>query len=116
MEILEDQFSIPSSLLRRCWQRYREGRSFAIFTGYGQLATHQFAKLARERQAESGAAIFLRGAGVRLREGLEELTQLLGRHADARIAHAKGDLGSTPAPGVGSGALAGTLCRRVGRS
>ena len=74
---------LRSVSLRR--SAYRKHRSFAVFTFNGELAAHQFAKLARECEAQSRAAVFLRCARVRLRERLEKFRELFRRHADASV-------------------------------
>ena len=55
-----------------------------------------FRVIARPRP---GAAVLARGRGVGLREGLEQPADLLGRHADAGVAHAEDDpVAVRPAP------------------
>src|SRR5262249_5040986 len=44
-------------------------------------------KLARDRQAESGAAILPCGRGINLRKFLEQMGHLLRRHANASVNH-----------------------------
>ncbi len=54
-----------------------------------EVAAHQAAELAADGQAEAGAAEPAGGRGIGLREGLEELAELFGRHADAGVADAE---------------------------
>src|SRR5476649_650979 len=50
-------------------------------------AAHQADQAAADRQAEAVAAVLAAGAVVALREGVEDALLLLGRHADAGVAH-----------------------------
>ena len=50
-------------------------------------ASHQFRQLLADRQAQPGAAVLARGAGVGLRERLEEAALALFIQPDAGIAH-----------------------------
>jgi hypothetical protein len=61
----------------------------------GDVATHHPAEPPAQRQAETGAAIPARRGRVGLGKRLEQPRELLGRHADARIAHAEHDPGLT---------------------
>jgi hypothetical protein len=55
-------------------------------------AAHEVHEAAADGEAEPGAAVLAGGGHVGLREGLEELRRLFGRHADARVAHGELEL------------------------
>ena len=51
------------------------------------IATQDAGELTAERESQARAAVVPVGAGFRLRKLLEETSQLLRRHADARVSH-----------------------------
>ena len=63
----------------------REGAALPVHAGQPDLAAEQRGQLAADRQAEAGAAVLARGAGVGLLEGLEDEPLLLRRDADAGV-------------------------------
>ena len=64
------------------------------------LAAEQLGELARDGQAQAGAAVLAAGRAVGLLERLEDDLLLVGRDADAGVAHLEGDhaLGCARAP------------------
>jgi hypothetical protein len=85
--------SISTIAGRRIAQREldREAEAAADAGRAGDLdgAAHQFYQLARNAQAQAGAAVLARNGAVGLAEGLEQPCQLFFAHADAGIAHAE---------------------------
>ena len=69
----------------------REGAALAVHAGQPDLAAEQHRQLAADGQAEAGAAVLARGAGVGLLEGLEDQPLLLRRDADAGVLDGEGD-------------------------
>src|SRR6476620_3072532 len=67
------------------WQPDGERRAPAVDTGDGEVAAHQPAEVAADREAQPGPAVPGSGAGLGLGERLAQPAQLLLRH---------------PAPGV----------------
>ena len=55
------------------------------------FAAQEHGQFAADGQAEAGAAVFARRAGVGLLEGLEDEPLLLRRDADARVLDGEGD-------------------------
>ena len=53
----------------------------------GDVPAHHLGEAAADDEAEAGAAVLAGGGGVGLGEGLEELAELLRRHADAGVGH-----------------------------
>src|SRR5579864_4907202 len=70
----------------RARERDREGRALALAAGGGNLPAGEFNALAREGQAQSGAFEAPVMAGLFLREGLEQLRQVVVIDADAGVA------------------------------
>src|SRR5262245_53963807 len=66
-------------------QPHCEHRALARFARYYDVATHHACKLARDGEAEPGAAETLRGGFIRLAKLLKQFGLLLSRHADAGI-------------------------------
>ena len=68
-------------------QRQVEGERAALAVDAGQpdLAAQQRRQLAADGQAQAGAAVLARGAGIGLLEGLEDEPLLLRRDADAGV-------------------------------
>ena len=66
-----------------------EGAAPARLALDGDVAAHHPAEPPAHRQAETGPAVPARRGRVGLGEGLEQPRELLGRHADARVAHAE---------------------------
>ena len=68
-------------------QRQIERERAALARRAAQLdfAAEQIRKLAADREAEAGAAVFAAGAGIGLLEGLEDDALLLERNADAGV-------------------------------
>src|SRR6185437_1063525 len=63
----------------------------AWLAGQFDAAVHQFRELPANRQPEPGAAEGTRGAGVRLRERLEQCAALFLADADTAVTYAQGD-------------------------
>ena len=78
-----------------------EGAALAVDAGELDLAAQQHGQLAADGQAQAGAAVLARGAGVGLLEGLEDEPLLLRRDADAGVLDGEGDhlLAPCSAPG-----------------
>src|ERR1700722_8315916 len=57
------------------------------------FATEQAGKLAADRKAKAGAAIFAAGAGIRLLEGFEDQLLLVLRNADTGVGYFEGHYG-----------------------
>src|SRR6516162_7738576 len=72
-------------------QAHGEHRTFARLARHGHVATHHARELARDGEAEPGAAELLRSCGVSLAELLEQLCLLLRCHADAGVGDGKFD-------------------------
>ena len=74
-------------------QRQVEGERAALPVDAGEpdFAAEQHGQLAADGQAEAGAAVFARRAGVGLLEGLEDEPLLLRRDADAGVLDGEGD-------------------------
>ena len=72
-------------------QVQRERAALAVDAGQPDLAAEQHGQLAADRQAQAGAAVLARGAGVGLLEGLEDQPLLLRRDADAGVLDREGD-------------------------
>ena len=64
-----------------------ERRAGARLALDADLAAHELDEAPADGQAEAGAAVPPRGGGVGLRERLEQHVELLGRDADAGVAH-----------------------------
>ena len=64
----------------------RERAAFIRHAGQPDLAAEQRGQFARDGEAQAGAAVFARGAGVRLLERLEDEPLLFRRDADAGVA------------------------------
>ena len=94
-------------------QRQEEGESAALPVDAGELdfAAEQHGQLAADGEAEAGAAVFARGAGVGLLEGLEDEPLLLRRDADAGVLDGEGDdlLGLAEHRVIGAPALRGEI-------
>ena len=77
----------------RVMQRQVEGEraALAVDAGEPDFAAQQHGQLAADGEAEAGAAVLARGAGVGLLEGLEDEPLLLRRDADAGVLHGEGD-------------------------
>ena len=77
----------------RVVQRQVEGEraALAVDAGEADFAAQEHGQLAADGQAQAGAAVLARGAGVGLLERLEDEPLLLGRHADARVLDGEGD-------------------------
>jgi hypothetical protein len=71
--------------MRAHWQPHREDRSFARFACHRHVAAHHARELARDGEAEPGAAEALSGRGIGLGKFFEHLRLLLRRHADAGV-------------------------------
>ena len=69
----------------------RELGAFAEFAFHGDVAAHHAAEVARDRESQAGAAELAGSGAVRLAERLEQLGELLGRHADTGVADAEHD-------------------------
>ena len=67
--------------------REPEGAAGAGTAVDAYVSTHQLGQLLADGQAQARAAIFARGGGVGLLEGLEEFTHFILRQADAVVAH-----------------------------
>src|SRR5262245_23273064 len=70
---------------RAARQAHREYRSFARLARDCHIAPHHACELARDGEAEAGAAKSLRGRPIGLGELLEQLRLLIRGHADAAI-------------------------------
>src|SRR6476619_1357367 len=68
-----------------------ERRSLAQLARDDDVAAHYAAELARDGEAEAGAAVLARGRRLGLRELLEQFSHLLGSHADAGVRHREFD-------------------------
>ena len=77
----------------RVAERQVEGEraALAVDAGEADFAAQQHGQLAADGEAEAGAAVLARGAGVGLLEGLEDEPLLLRRDADARVLDGEGD-------------------------
>ena len=86
-----------------------EGAALPVDAGEPDLAAEQHGQLAADGQAQAGAAVFARGAGVGLLEGLEDEPLLLRRDADAGVLDGEGDdlLGLAEHRVIGAPALRG---------
>ena len=69
-----------------------ERAAHARFAFEPDAAAHHLHKLARDGQAQAGAAVLARGGHVGLGERLEQFRRLLRRHADAGVAHGELEL------------------------
>ena len=69
----------------------RERAALAVDAGEPDLAAEQHGQFAADGQAQAGAAVLARGAGVGLLEGLEDQPLLLRRDADAGVLDREGD-------------------------
>ena len=69
----------------------RERAALPVDAGELDLAAEQHGQLAADGEAEAGAAVLARGAGVGLLEGLEDEPLLLRRDADAGVLDGEGD-------------------------
>ena len=87
----------------------RERAALAVDAGELDLAAEQHGQLAADGQAQAGAAVLARGAGVGLLERLEDEPLLLRRDADAGVLDGEGDdlLGLAEHRVVGAPALRG---------
>ena len=74
-------------------ERQIQGERAALPVDAGQpdFAAQQHGQFAADRQAQAGAAVFARRAGVGLLECLEDEPLLLRRDADAGVLDRKGD-------------------------
>ena len=68
----------------------RESAALAVDAGELDFAAEQDGQLAADGEAQAGAAVFARGAGVGLLEGLEDEPLLLRRDADAGVLDGEG--------------------------
>src|SRR5262249_33489266 len=59
--------------VRAPWQAHGEHRAFAVLARHSHVATHHARELARDGEAETGAAETLRGRDIGLSELLEQL-------------------------------------------
>ena len=71
-------------------QVQREDAALAVHARQLDLAAEQHRQLAADGQAEAGAAVLARRAGIGLLEGLEDQALLFGRDADAGVLHGEG--------------------------
>src|SRR5215212_9642931 len=69
---------------------HREGGALAVDAGGGQVAAHQAAKVAADRQSQPGATVLACRTGLGLTERLEEPPQHLLGHADTRVRDGEG--------------------------
>src|SRR5690606_18785074 len=92
-----------------------KGRADAFGAFDGNVAAHHLAELPADHEPEPRPAILARGGGVRLRERLEQLAELLLAHADAGIGDAEANELARLARNAGSGqrdrSLFGELAR-----
>ena len=72
-------------------ERHRNARAQAFGARALDRAAHQLDQLARDGQAEAGAAVAAAGVGFALLERLEQAPLCLGAHADAGIVHAEAE-------------------------
>ncbi len=72
-------------------QREREDTALAYPALHLNIAPQQMRQVARDRQAQPGAAVLAMGAAIGLAEGFEDELMLVGPDADAGIAHGEGD-------------------------
>src|SRR5215831_9641656 len=70
---------------RAARQAYRKHRALARLACHGHVAAHHARELARDGQAEAGAAVLPCGRGIGLGELLEQLCLLFSGHADAGV-------------------------------
>ena len=77
----------PGGLLERNGDL--KGRAVTVFAFDPDVAAHELGELAADGEAEAGAAVLACGGGIDLREGLEELVDLVGGDADAGVADGK---------------------------
>src|SRR5262245_21860363 len=83
-------------------QPYRKGGALAVDALDGQVAAHQAAEVAADREAEASPAVLTPSTRFRLGERLEETAELLLRHPDTGVGDREGDL--TPQPPLLRGA------------
>ena len=90
-------------------QEKRERAALAVDAGELDFAAEQHRQLAADGEAQAGAAVFARGAGVGLLEGFEDEPLLLRRDADAGVLDGEGDdlLGLAEHRMIGAPALRG---------
>ena len=67
----------------------RKDRACPLGARDRHVAAHQATERPCDGEPEAGAAKTARGGGIGLRKPLEQLIQLLGRHADAGVRHGK---------------------------
>ena len=77
----------------------REGGSFALYALHVDVAVHQVHQAPGDGHAETCTSVLVRGRGILLAEGIENLRQILAAHADARIAYDKAQGGFLLKPG-----------------
>ena len=90
-----------------CWNRRREGGSFAVLAGHGPISAHELAKLATQGQSQTGSALFLGGRTIGLRKGLEEAAQLFRSPANTAIDDIEHNIASVTTPLKKGGFLVG---------
>src|SRR5439155_9886926 len=69
-----------------------EGGPFARLAFDAHIAAHHLAKMTRNRQTKTTAAVLARRRGIRLRERLEQFVHLVLGHANARVADAEDEM------------------------
>src|ERR1700719_3872636 len=72
-------------------RREGEGAAPAGRAVHGDSSTHQGDQPGSDGQSQAGAAVLARGRGVLLLEGPENSLLLLGRDADAGVAHGEAE-------------------------
>ena len=82
-------------------QIQRESAAVALTALQANFAAEQIRQFAADRQAQARAAVLAACAGVRLLERLEDDLLLVGRDADAGVAHLEGDDGAARASRIG---------------
>ena len=113
-QVVEQDRRPGGGLLRRVRlapepRREGEGAAPARLALHGDRPAHQGHQPGGDRQAQAGAAVLPRGRGVLLLEGPEDPLLLVGRDADAGVAHREAQRSTAPP----SAAFAGDLRPRT---
>ena len=96
-------------LVHLCWNRRREGGSFAVLASDGHISAHELAELPTQGQSQTGSALFLGGRNIGLRKGLKEAAQLFRSPANTAIDDIEHDVASVTTPSKKDGSLVGEL-------
>src|SRR5262249_46275693 len=101
--------------LHNPWQANGEHRALALLACHSNVTTHDATEVPANGKAETGAAVFASGRGVRLGEFPEQPPDLLFGHAESCIGYGNGDPIASIDPlrlrGDGDGAVFSKLIR-----